>query len=194
MQEPSPYSYRTVYPVAVVILLIGGIITVKTHPRVRLITGLLSFVLAAMPVAITAASLPIFLNRQSGAIDNIDSHLAIWQENRPQHYRYSFQFSGVLDRGYGVVWTSEVRQGEPTLWVQDDVGLSITRGMWEFASGYSTIDDLFNALRVSIETEPYFSIGDYDPDLGYPIEFSWGAVIITDSLATIRVLNFDVLP
>jgi len=199
MRDPPLYGpIHTIYPVAGVILFVGITLTAKTTPQRRLITAVLSLVLAATPVAITATSLPIYMSvdnlRHSRAMHEIDSHVAIWQENRPHHYRYSFQFSGMLARGFGVVWASEVDQGEPTLSVQDDMGLTISRGMREFAGGYATIDDLFTAMHLAIETEPYFSIGDYDPDFGYPNEFSWGTVIGTDSIATIRILNFEVMP
>lgn len=190
ISETSLYTaIRKVIPVVGTILLGGVVLTTKTPRKRRVIAGVLVLVLAAMPVAITVGSFAVSKIPEKDAIDNLNSNLAIWQERRPAHYSYSFQYSGVLMPYAGPYFQSEVRQGEPTLSSGGIVSTS-------FASRHSTIDDLFDAMQVAIYSGYYYRVGDYNPDFGFPQEFSWSDVpcCASDSIITIRVFNFKVLP
>jgi Family of unknown function (DUF6174) len=118
-----------------------------------------------------------------------------WEAREPSHYRFSFQVFCFTCWSYsGFTFTSEVTGGVPDLRVTGEGEFGYQPNLMG-AGRYSTMEGVFDAVEGAIRGSMSSDVS-YSPRWGYPRQVSWGTPpsIVTDSMTTFKVLDFEVLP
>lgn len=124
------------------------------------------------------------------AAARLDQSRARWEDQRPQHYRFTYRFSCFICPGIaGPTFTSEVRQGQVVL---AGSGVGEPPDL-EWAGRYATMELIFAAVEATRAGSPYHAV-EYSRQWGYPRRLSWGTLYVTDSVTSLEVLDFEALP